>query len=456
MVVGLSLAAAAGASGALVGFAGALAIGGLASVTGVGDDRVFTAIAVLVLAGGVADLSKLAVGAPTPLARRSQVPMEWGRIFSPPVVAGLYGLRLGVGPLTMLSTWLWWSAWVGASLIGPGAGAITGATFGVVRVAVMAGATPSIVSRSGAASPLARIRAVTRPSWLAVDVSALVGAAVLVLVVAGCSRSGQVTLEPVGDRQGDELVDADSDNGSADDGAAVRGDTTEDGGGAGESGEGDEAMIDGDDGESTTGGAADGGEGAGETVVTTPAAVEPGDVDEPTEEALTPGVASAPEALAATVIDEVQWFERLEGPGADEFLDLEAAANRQPDPTEERPLLETRRFQGGWTRAFRNDTQDVVIAQVYEFETAAAADFYLEDGLITLGGYGVDFFDLADMDGVRGFKQDSVDEIGPIVSYGLTFTSGRRWYLLTLTGDPATATLDILVGATRDQLALAN
>ncbi len=436
------LAAAAGTSGALTGFLGAVLVDGIASLLGLADRAATTSLVALIVAGGAIDLVRLRVGRPAPLALRSQVPMEWGRIFSPTVVAGLYGLRLGVGPLTMLSTWLWWSVWVGVGLVGPGAGALAGAVFGLSRVAVMAVAAPRIERGGGTESPIGRIRAITRPSWLAVDMSALLGALVLVVVVAGCSRSGQVTLEPVGDRQGDDVVVEDDEPFAASETAAV-GDEPDD--------EGDDAMNDGDEVQASGDAASD-----DETVVTTPAAVEPGDVAEPSDDALVPGVASEPGALASTVIDEVQWFDRLEGPGADEFLDIDAAANRQPDPTEERPLLETRRFQGGWTRAFRNDTQDVVIAQVYEFETQAAADFYLEDGLITLGGYGVDFFDLADMEGVRGFKQDSVDEIGPIVSYGLTFTAGRRWYLLTLTGDPATATLDILVGATRDQLAIAN
>ena len=41
--------------------------------------------------------------------------------------------------------------------------------------------------------------------------------------------------------------------------------------------------------------------------------------------------------------------------------DLRAAADIQPDPTEEIALLETRGYRGGWIRAFRNDGNDVAV-----------------------------------------------------------------------------------------------
>ncbi len=416
-VVGAILAASSAATGALVGFAGAVVLGSVVSLAG-WSFASFETAATLVVIGALADLVRLSFGRPKPLALSSQVPMEWGRMFSAPVVALLYGARLGVGPLTMLSTWLWWSTWLAAALISPVAGALTGATFGLVRVLVMAAITP----------PVTRLRTWTRPSWLALDVGAMVGVAVLALVVAGCSRTGEVSLEPV-DRSADpDVVEARD---------------------AAEANEADQES------EPVNSEPEDSESGESETVVTTPSAIEPGDITVPNAAEEEPGVASSPDGLASVLIPEVRWFNRLDGPGADEFLDIDAAAGRQPDPSEELPLLETRRFQGGWTRAFRNDTQDVVIAQVYEFETPSAAAFYLEDGLITLGGYGVDFFDLEAMPGVRGFRQESADEIGPVINFGLTFTVGRRWYLLTLTGDPATATLDILVGAAEAQLALA-
>ena len=71
------------------------------------------------------------------LAVRKQVPQYWGRIFPPRTVAVLYGARLGVGPLTLLPTWLWWAAIVIGASRGPWVGAATGATFAVARTITM-------------------------------------------------------------------------------------------------------------------------------------------------------------------------------------------------------------------------------------------------------------------------------------------------------------------------------
>jgi hypothetical protein len=72
-----------------------------------------------------------------PLSVQRQVPQLWGRIFSAPVVAVLYGARLGVGPLTILRTWLWWGAFLAGASAGPGWGAAVGALFGAVRIVAM-------------------------------------------------------------------------------------------------------------------------------------------------------------------------------------------------------------------------------------------------------------------------------------------------------------------------------
>ena len=77
------------------------------------------AVAALVL--GCVVLDSVRVVAPFSVMR--QVPQLWGRIFSAPVVAVLYGARLGVGPLTILRTWLWWGAFVAGSSAGPWWGA---------------------------------------------------------------------------------------------------------------------------------------------------------------------------------------------------------------------------------------------------------------------------------------------------------------------------------------------
>jgi hypothetical protein len=93
---------------------------------------------------------------PRPLSVGRQVPREWGRLLGAGTAATLYGARLGVGPLTILSTWLWWAAaLVGASL-GAGCSAAVGAAFGAGRVAVMLGAS------AGAGRVMARRMAAVR------------------------------------------------------------------------------------------------------------------------------------------------------------------------------------------------------------------------------------------------------------------------------------------------------
>ena len=78
-----------------------------------------------------------ALGRPAPPSVRRQVPQLWGRIFPPVTVALLYGARLGVGPLTILRTWLWWAMLVVGASTGPWWSAAVGALFGVARVAAM-------------------------------------------------------------------------------------------------------------------------------------------------------------------------------------------------------------------------------------------------------------------------------------------------------------------------------
>ena len=129
----LSLLALSGAtSGALVGFAM-----GLAPLP---DAPTWLAIVAAVLD---------ALRVPT-LAVRRQVPQYWGRIFPPRTVAVLYGARLGVGPLTLLPTWLWWAALAIGSSRGPWLGAAAGATFAVVRTLTMWAAGTRARSLDGA------------------------------------------------------------------------------------------------------------------------------------------------------------------------------------------------------------------------------------------------------------------------------------------------------------------
>ena len=123
--VAVLLVGAATATGALAGFASGIALGWV-------DDPAPSAVVVVVAAALAADAARL-----RPVGVRSQVPRIWGELFAPTTVALLYGARLGVGPLTILRTWLWWAAAVLAALQGPFAAALSGAVFGVARTVLM-------------------------------------------------------------------------------------------------------------------------------------------------------------------------------------------------------------------------------------------------------------------------------------------------------------------------------
>ncbi|HUF32581.1 MAG TPA: hypothetical protein VMN58_05155 [Acidimicrobiales bacterium] len=116
-LVGLALGAAwAGAGGEPLPPAGAAAAAGVAVV---------------------ADLAHRTTGRLRPLAVGRQVPQAWGRLFGPGTAALLYGARLGVGPLTILTSWTWWAMLLVAASLGPWASAATGAAFAVARVTTM-------------------------------------------------------------------------------------------------------------------------------------------------------------------------------------------------------------------------------------------------------------------------------------------------------------------------------
>ncbi len=114
-----------------------------------------------------------------PPAVGRQVPIEWGRMFPAPTVALLYGSRLGIGPMTILSTWLWWAATVGAALVGVGTSVAVGLTFGVVRLGSTAIAS-WLGDRRGHAAWFGRLRSATTGAWLGLDaLAAVIGLTVI-------------------------------------------------------------------------------------------------------------------------------------------------------------------------------------------------------------------------------------------------------------------------------------
>lgn len=409
--MGLILVTSATLSAALVGLAAGLALRWTPA----------PAIAVLlglVLVAVIADAVHVRSRRLTPLSIGRQVPVEWGRLFDPRVVAGLYGARLGVGPLTMLSTWLWWAATVGAALLGVAESVIVAVVFGLVRSLVTVFASHR-ADRAGHAPWFGRLRGHTTRAWLSLDGVAIGLLVVVALVASACTSNTSVEAGP------DE---------------ATGESTTSVGTAASITSEGDDVSVDDSTPTSPT------------TQILTesslsetsaPLVTSPDDVE--------PQPPAGTDALSALVVDEVPGFEPVTTSGADRALSIREAANLQPDPTEELPLLETRGFQGGWTRAFRNDDNDVIVATAYDFISALEADFYLEDGTITLIGDGGTIYEVEAMPGARGFRQDVAGSDGPLVVYGITFTERNKWFLVTIVGDPDTATPERLLPAAMAQ-----
>lgn len=434
LTIGALLASGIG-SASLLGFGSGIALGWV-------PDPSHRVIIVGIAVALIADVVHQQSGRLTPLAIGTQVPREWSRFFAAPVAAILYGARLGIGPLTILSTWTWWAVIALAAMMGPGIAVLVGASFGAVRMA------------STVIASLIAERAGRHSSWFSQlrrrqPIGTMVlGSLALALVLAACSTATEIDAGP-DDPPIIDAPDQQSEPTTDEDDAVTDPSTTiiEDSDNTVGDGTDDEIVVLG-----TTEVASEPDPAPDEQGVTQG---DSGPDAAPAAEPVETGDAPTPEMLAASVLDEVPGFAPVPDTGANTFLSLEAAAARQPDPTEERPLLETRGYRGGWTRAFRNDTQDVVITSVYDFENATEAAFYLEDGLIIVGGYGGQLFDVEGEPAFHGFRQDSEDEIGPLVTHGITFTEDNRWYLVFVYGDPATATVDIVVDAARAQRALA-
>ena len=435
------------ASGALVGLLTAMIAAPLPDLSfpATGQLTPGNLITVAVVGLGVAlDATRLMVGRPAPPTSGRQVPQEWGRLLSPPVVAMLYGARLGVGPLTILSTWTWWSVTIAAALVGPLTAIAVGTTFGAVRLVVTVAASVHATRRSDTASAthadwFGTLRSRQRPNWLAIN--GLGFLAVAAFAVAGCSGADED--QATSTTEQDTVIT----NPTSTTWASTSSTTTPD-------------IV-------TTTMAVPAIHSANledfVRTVTTPDTPTPPVTNEdgiiiesaPSQAATASNISSSPEDLADSLTATITGFTPVNDPMADRYLDITAASQLQPDPTEEIALLETRGFKGGWTRAFRNDTNDVAVASVYQFEDAAEAEFYLEDGLITIGGYGGKFFDVEGLPGVRGFVQyfSETDEDGTeeLVSLGAAFQSGPRWYLVYFVGSAETVTPEVLIPAVATQ-----
>ncbi len=385
-------------------------------------DRQPMAIVGIVAVGLVLDAGRLLTGRPRPVTLGRQVPREWGRLLPLTVTAFLYGGRLGVGPLTILSTWMWWAALVGAALVNVWAAVAVSVWFALWRVAIN-----GLVGRRLARRPqsnLAAVRSFRQRGW-----SGLTGLAAVLTVatafLAGCGVIGEPAARPV-------LLNR------ADDNAAGNVITSE-------------AVVP----EAIT------------PEPDTPSLISPAQLEDfvrtstpldTTQSASPSGEPSdtaessdtdPPVALGALAPTSLTGMVAIDDPSVDRFLTIDEAAAIQPDPTEEIALLETRGYRGGWIRAFRSPASDVAVAAVYEFADESEAEFYLEDGLITIGGYGGQFFDVAELPDIRGFQQDVTDDGETVRTLGGAFHRDNRWFLLYVVGSPETVTPDVLIPALR-------
>jgi hypothetical protein len=346
--VEVALVLSAASSGALAGLAAGLLwwATGAPAITG-------PAALAVVIAAVVLDLAWRRWRRPRPLSIGTQVPQAWGRILAPATAATLYGLRLGVGPLTILNTWRWWAgAVVGASL-GPAQAAAAGAVFGALRTVI------TLVVAAGAEQRMPERMARVRDRERAVR-PILASAAVLVAAVVLVACSG----------------------GSSPDRARSTTTTTR-------------------------------------AATTTSTAVAPEPLDE---------------VLAAVLIDVApSGYEPVDGAAGEGALDLAAAAHQSNDETAERALLETRRFVRGYQRRWGHG-DDLILARVLQFAGPAEAAAYMQDGLITLDGFGAVRFDVPGVDGAAAFSLVSEDAEGGHVSHGTAFTRGDRFFLVVVTG----------------------
>ena len=138
------------------------------------------AIPSLVVFVALLDWRLLATGVPKPPAIRSQVPQWWGHRFGPWIGSARYGLRLGLGPATMLNSWLWWGGLI-MMFRSPSALAVGTASFVVVRTLTTLSVSWGVASGSAMAIRAKALDSAARPIHYGAVLSIVVGAALSIL-----------------------------------------------------------------------------------------------------------------------------------------------------------------------------------------------------------------------------------------------------------------------------------
>ncbi|MGH1503307.1 MAG: hypothetical protein ACRBI6_07115 [Acidimicrobiales bacterium] len=416
------------ATATLTGFAAGVVGGAL-------PDAGLTVVAAGLAAALAMDLVGQRLGRPLPWTIGRQVPVEWSRWFDPRLVAVLYGARLGVAPLTILGTWVWWAVLALSATRGAVDAALVGAAFGVTRTVTTLGlgvVGGDAGERHAGLYGALRARPRAREAALGLPTLALATA----LLATACTPSAD---DVSATDEADEAVSAPTDD------AAGSTSTMPAFGSAADAVSDPDAIDDSTDEESSV-----------TTDDPSSTSTDPDNTDASDTDASDTEISplTLADSLAADLVADVAGYTAIDDPAADTYLDLDAAIARQPDPDDERALLLTRGYEGGWTRAFRSADDDVLITTVYEFADDVQADFYLQDGLIVVAGYGGELFDIPELDGVHGFRQDAGTAEDPTVTWGLTFTDGNRWHLVFLNGNPDSASVDAAIAVAAEQAAI--
>ncbi len=330
-----------------------------------------------------------------PVHVRAQVPVEWGAIFHPRTVACLYGARMGVGPLTLLSTWLWWAAFVVGAVLGPWKGVAIGVSFAISRTVTMAIAVWGVHDGVSMSSRVSDVDARSVAIWRLLRVAVV---ATLVLVaVTGCSGGrGALVSTTSTTRSTDSTAAA-----SSDAGPQVRPPT-----------------------EST------GLPGSGITSTTRHKAIVMNSV---LDAQLLRALLST-EAVAGVVGGVVPVAVPLRHTGP---IDLEAAAQSEGDRNAEYALLVTREFVAGRAAAWdiepavagSKPTGSVFIV-VYEFSSAENAAAYIVDGRERLLAQTIEPFPVTEIAGGFGFTQIDDSASQPFVAHAVAFSKGNQTVLV--------------------------
>ncbi len=139
-----------------------------------------------IVVGGL-DTALLFWNRPRPWSMRSQVPRLWGHESGPWLAATRYGLRLGLGPATILNSWMWWGATFAAASL-PG-GWLRPHAMAACMMFVVARSTLTVLMSSGVhtgTQMATRMRVVSSyEQKVRVTVAALASVAGFIVVIRG-------------------------------------------------------------------------------------------------------------------------------------------------------------------------------------------------------------------------------------------------------------------------------